>query len=137
MFRTRHAVSLRLRFTFPFVIPPLSSPKLGEVREATEGYVKKSGERGTKKHTPSGALLLVPLTQRDKVDGHVKLETLKHESRLTPTFLLSVRGGARRAEGSVKMSGERMSDEFSVFRFPFSPFRLSYPLRPAGAAPLS
>ena len=28
-------------------------------------------------HTPSGALLLVPLTQRDKVAEYLKLETCK------------------------------------------------------------
>ena len=84
MFRTRHAVSLLHRFTFhvsvfpfPFIIPPLCPSKLGG-RAKRRGYVKKnrermSGERGN--IPPSGALLLVPLTQRDKVDGHVKPET--------------------------------------------------------------
>ena len=79
-------------------LPSLTSG-LGEGARRAEGSVKMSGERMGDEfsvftfpfsdcHTPSGALLLVPLTQRDKVDGHVKLETLKHESRLTPTFLL-------------------------------------------------
>ena len=49
------------------------------------GYVKKSGERMGDEfsvftfpfsdcHTPSGALLLVPLTQRDKVDEYLNLK---------------------------------------------------------------
>ena len=99
MFRTRHAVSANAKgdivdvsdtacrvpttslhlshFRFPFVIPQLCPSKLGG-RAKRRGYVKKnrermSGERGN--IPPSGALLLVPLTQRDKVDGHLKLET--------------------------------------------------------------
>ena len=51
-----------------------------------EGSVKMSRERMGDEfsvftfpfsdcHTPSGALLLVPLTQGDRVDGHVKHET--------------------------------------------------------------
>ena len=64
-------------FRFPFVIPQLCPSKLGG-RAKRRGYVKKnrermSGERGN--IPPSGALLLVPLTQRDRVDGHVKPET--------------------------------------------------------------
>ena len=50
------------------------SPVRRWVRRSGGGYVKKSGERGAKKHTPSGALLLVPLTQRDKVDEYLNLK---------------------------------------------------------------
>ena len=83
------------------------TPQCDVGQSEAEGVCSKNnGERGTKKQTPSGALLLVPLTQRDKVDGHVKLETLKHESE---------------RRGLLKKSGERraMSFPFSVFIFPF------------------
>ena len=46
-------------------------------RFGAEGVCKKerrADERGAKKHTPSGALLLVPLTQRDKVDEYLNLK---------------------------------------------------------------
>ena len=66
-------------------LPSLTSG-LGEGARRAEGSVKMSGERMGDEfsvftfpfsdcHTPSGALLLVPLTQRDKVDEYLKPET--------------------------------------------------------------
>ena len=57
----------------------MSEERGADERGADERGADERGadERGAKKHTPSGALLLVPLTQGDKVAEYLKPETRK------------------------------------------------------------